>query len=148
MSKNNKNYLKTEFEAVSENESLARMLVSAFICAANPTLEEMADVKTAVSEAVTNCIVHAYDEKGGKICMDCSLEDAGESGRRLSLDITDQGIGIKDIKKAMEPLYTTKPDLDRQGMGFAFMEAFMDELKVVSEPGKGTTVHMEKIIGE
>lgn len=145
MSKSN-NYLKTEFEAVSENESLARMIVSAFICAANPTLEEMADIKTAVSEAVTNCVVHAYDEKGGRICMNCRLE--GERKKRLIIEVIDQGVGISDVKKAMEPLYTTKPDLDRQGMGFAFMEAFMDELSVVSEPGKGTTVHMEKIIAE
>lgn len=105
-------------------------------------LEEIADLKTAVSEAVTNCIIHGYEGRRGRIEMHLSYRE-----RELYVDITDYGVGISDVEKAMEPMYTSKPDKDRSGMGFTFMEAFMDELSVESEPDKGTVVHMKKIIG-
>ena len=102
----------------------------------------MADLKTAVSEAVTNCIIHGYEGKINKIEMKLQYH-----GNELHVHITDYGIGITDIEKAMEPMYTSKPDHERSGMGFTFMEAFMDEIRVESQPGKGTTVHMKKTIG-
>ena len=117
------------------------MAVASFCTQLNPTLEEVSDLKTAVSEAVTNCIIHGYEGEVHKIQVDCSL-----CGQELKVDVTDHGTGIPDIKKAMEPLYTTRPDKDRSGMGFTFMEAFMDEVSVESEVGRGTTVHMKKII--
>lgn len=141
MDKNNTMTL--EFDSRSENESFARIVVAAFVAQLNPTLEEIADIKTAVSEAVTNSIIHGYDGKIGKITMACTIE-----GNKVTVVITDQGRGIEDIKQAMEPLYTTKPEMERSGMGFAFMEAFMDELAVESEPGVGTKVSMSKIIEE
>lgn len=129
-----------EFDGISVNEAFARVAVAAFITPVNPTLEELADVKTAVSEAVTNAIIHGYDGEKGKIVMHCLLDD-----NLLHIEIQDMGKGIEDIEKAMEPLYTTKPELERSGMGFSFMEAFMDDLQVQSKPGKGTIVTMEKI---
>lgn len=128
-----------EFDAVSENESLARVVVAAFVTQLNPTIEEIQDVKTAVSEAVTNAIIHAYEEKGGKIILRAALENGV-----LELEIEDKGIGIENIKEAMKPLFTTKPDKERSGMGFAFMEAFMDRVEVESSIGKGTCVRMRK----
>ncbi|MDO5381615.1 MAG: anti-sigma F factor [Eubacteriales bacterium] len=130
------------FDAISENESFARMAASAFITRLDPTLEEMSDVKTAVSEAVTNCIVHGYEGKEGKINMKLSLKD-----NEVTIVIHDDGVGIENIRKAMEPLYTTKPEMERSGMGFSFMEAFMDDLLVKSDRNKGTTVIMKKVIG-
>ena len=121
----NTNEMTIIFDSRPANEALARVAVASFCTQLNPTLEEVSDLKTAVSEAVTNCIIHGYE---------------GE------VDITDHGTGIPDIKKAMEPLFTTRPDKDRSGMGFTFMEAFMDEVSVESEVGRGTTVHMKKII--
>ena len=109
----------------------------------NPTLEEVSDVKTAVSEAVTNAIIHGYENHVNKIKIFAGIE-----GKTLRLEITDRGMGIPDVKQAMEPLFTTKPELERSGMGFSFMEAFMDEVIVESEPGKGTTVRMKKVIGK
>lgn len=135
------NEMKLEFSSNSENESFARTVVSAFMARLDPTLEELADVKTAVSEAVTNAIIHGYEKQEGMVKIYGKLED-----NALYLEISDEGQGIGDISKAMEPLYTSKPELDRSGMGFAFMEAFTDELKVESEPGKGTVVRMKKII--
>ena len=129
-----------EFDGISANEAFARVAVAAFITPVNPTLEELADVKTAVSEAVTNAIIHGHDGEKGKIVMHCMLDD-----NLLHIEIQDMGRGIEDIEKAMEPLYTTKPELERSGMGFSFMEAFMDDLQVQSKPGKGTIVTMEKI---
>ena len=129
------------FDSVSENESFARMVVTAFITRLDPTLEEIADVKTAVSEAVTNAIIHGYESEEGTIKIQCSIED-----NVLFIDVIDEGVGIQDIQKAMEPLYSSKPELERSGMGFAFMEAFMDDLDVISEPGRGTKVHMKKTI--
>lgn len=137
-----KNEMDLYFDSKSENESFARMVVAAFITYLDPTLEEMSDIKTAVSEAVTNCVIHGYNNGPGKIHMKCSIE-----AKRLQIEISDEGIGIENISKAMEPLFTTKPDLERSGMGFAFMEAFMDDLHVDSIPGKGTKVVMEKLLG-
>ena len=140
--KKTSNRMKLEFDAVSENESLARIAVASFITGLNPTLEEMADVKTAVSEAVTNAIIHGYEEQEGVVYIRCRLE-----GDLLEVEIEDKGKGIENIEKAMEPLFTTKPEKDRSGMGFSFMEAFMDEVEVDSVPGMGTTVYMKKKLG-
>ncbi len=130
-----------EFDSISKNESFARVVVSAFVSRLNPTLEEIADIKTAVSEAVTNSIIHGYENKSGRIRIETHIVDD-----TVTIIVKDFGVGIADIKKAMEPLYTSKPELERSGMGFAFMEAFMDELFVDSEMGQGTTVTMRKVI--
>ena len=127
----------------SENEAFARTVVSAYITRMDPTLEELADIKTAVSEAVTNSIIHGYNGKNGEIQLNCEIQ-----GKDVYIEIIDQGVGIPDIEKAMEPLYTTKPEWERSGMGFAFMEAFTDELQVFSEVGKGTKVTLRKRIGQ
>lgn len=137
-----KNEMMVIFDSSSENESFARMVIAAFVSRIDPTLEELADIKTAVSEAVTNSIIHGYKDGKGDIQMHASIAD-----RELFVEIEDEGVGIEDIQRAMEPMYTTRPDLDRSGMGFAFMEAFMDGLEVVSEPGKGTLVKMTKKMG-
>ena len=135
------NQMVVEFDSVSKNESFARVVVAAFVVRLNPTLEEIADIKTAVSEAVTNSIIHAYENKDGRIRIETHIvEDT------VTVVVTDYGTGIENIEKAMEPMYTSKPELERSGMGFAFMEAFMDELFVDSEVGKGTTVTMRKVI--
>ena len=131
------------FDSRSSNESFARVSVAAFLTSLNPTVEEVADVKTAVSEAVTNAIIHGYENKVYKIIIQCKTEED-----TFYLEVIDHGKGIENVEKAMEPLFTTKPELERSGMGFSFMEAFMDKLEVYSEPGKGTTVKMEKIIGK
>ncbi|MBU9726028.1 anti-sigma F factor [Diplocloster modestus] len=136
------NEMKLEFDSRSSNEGFARVAVAAFLTQLNPTLEEVADVKTAVSEAVTNAIIHGYGNEIHKITINCTTcED------ELCLEVIDQGRGIPDVEKAMEPLFTTAPEQERSGMGFSFMEAFMDELKVESEVGKGTKVSMKKKIG-
>ena len=129
------------FDSRPENEGLARVTAAAFCTQLNPTLEEVADLKTAVSEAVTNCIIHGYKGEIHKIRMKCRLKE-----NTIYLDIEDDGVGIPDIAKAMEPLYTTRADQDRSGMGFTFMEAFMDELEVTSTSGQGTKVKMRKKI--
>lgn len=134
--------MRIEFDSKSQNESFARLVIAAFVAQLDPTIEEIADIKTAVSEAVTNCIIHGYENQAGKIVMSCKTEE-----NHLFIEIKDFGIGIDNIEKAMEPLYTTKPELERSGMGFAFMEAFMDELRIISTVGEGTTVYMEKKIG-
>lgn len=135
-----KNYISIEMDAKSENEFFGRLAVAGILTYADPTMEELTDVKTAVSEAVTNSIIHGYENKEGKILMKMALND-----NELEVEITDYGTGIEDVKKAMEPMYTTKPDMERSGMGFSFMEAFMDELKVYSKKGEGTRVVMKKI---
>lgn len=135
------NEMKLEFDSRSCNESFARVAVAAFLTQLNPTLEEVSDVKTAVSEAVTNAIIHGYEGKIKKIVIECEIR-----GRVLTVTVRDFGKGIVDIKKAMEPLYTTKAECDRAGMGFAFMEAFMDTLEVTSSLGQGTCVKMSKSI--
>lgn len=132
-----------EFDSKSENVSFARIVVAAFVAKLDPTLEEIADIKTAVSEAVTNCIIHGYEERLGKITMKCSVREGC-----FNIEIMDKGVGIEDIEKAREPLYTTKPQMERSGMGFAFMEAFMDEVSISSKVGEGTTVKMMKLISQ
>ena len=141
--KKTNNWMKMEFEAVSANESLARIAVASFITGLNPTVEEMADIKTAVSEAVTNAIIHGYQGNEGQVRVFCEV-----SGREIFIRIEDDGVGISDVEKAREPFFTTKPELERSGMGFAFMEAFMDEVQVVSVQGKGTRVTLKKEIGK
>ena len=138
----NTNEMSITFDSRSCNEGFARVAVAAFCTQLNPTLEEVADVKTALSEAITNAIIHGYETEVKKIRVDCRTV-----GRDLYVTVSDEGRGIPDVKKAMEPLFTTKPELDRSGMGFAFMEAFMDEVVVVSQAGAGTEVHMKKRIG-
>ncbi len=130
-------------DSKSENESFARVAVAAFCTRLDPTLEEITDIKTAVSEAVTNCIVHGYEGGKGKIYINVNI-----TGNTAEVIVKDNGVGIENIEKAMEPLYTTKPEQERSGMGFSFMEAFMDELEVSSARNKGTTVIMRKKIGE
>ena len=130
-------------DSKSENESFARVAVAAFCTRLDPTLEEITDIKTAVSEAVTNCIVHGYEGGKGKIYINVNI-----TGNTAEVIVKDSGVGIENIEKAMEPLYTTKPEQERSGMGFSFMEAFMDELEVSSARNKGTTVIMRKKIGE
>lgn len=154
-----KNEMILEFDAISNNESLARVAVATFITPLNPTLEEISDVKTAVSEAVTNAIIHGYEntigygrhgenrpvygkDYEGKVWLRCCLEDG-----ILHIEVEDKGKGIENIDKAMEPLFTTKPELERSGMGFAFMEAFMDDLEVESKVNVGTVIRMKKKLG-
>ena len=136
-----RNEMRIEFDAKSVNEGFARVAVAAFLTQLDPTLDEVADVKTAVSEAVTNAVIHGYEEKGGKVYLNCILE-----GDMVFICVEDTGVGMTDVKQAMEPFYTTKPELERSGMGFAFMEAFMDALEVESAPGRGTCVRMRKHI--
>ena len=139
----NTNEMELVFDGKSVNEGFARVAVAAFMTQLNPTLEEVADVKTAVSEAVTNAIIHGYEKKVEKIRIRGRLEE-----QTIYIEIEDYGKGIEDIERAMQPLFTTKPELERSGMGFSFMEAFMDEISVESEPGKGTVVKMQKEIGK
>lgn len=135
------NEMNLRLPSCSANESFARVAVSAFVTQLDPTIDELADIKTAVSEAVTNCIVHAYQEKLGQIYIRVRiLED-----NKVSIRIKDSGCGIADITQAMEPLFTTAGG-ERAGLGFAVMESFMDKLRVTSKPGKGTTVVMEKVL--
>ncbi len=138
---NSANELKLVFDSRSINEGFSRVAVCAFISVLDPNIEELTDIKTAVSEAVTNSIVHGYKEKEGKIYITVSLFE----NRNVRIKIRDKGVGIEDIEKAMEPLYTTSGD-ERAGLGFAVMESFTDKLKVSSKVGCGTTVTMEKRI--
>lgn len=126
------------FDAKSENESFARVAVAAFLTGLDPSLEELGDVKTAVSEAVTNAIIHSFCDK---VVLRAQIEQD-----MFTVEIIDTGVGIENVKRAMEPLFTTRADEERSGMGFSFMEAFMDTLFVESKPGEGTTVHMTKRI--
>ena len=149
------NYMKLEIAAVGKNESFARSTVAAFALPLNPSLSELSDIKTAVSEAVTNCIVHAYAKKNGgeenaedKILIECAIEcNDGEDGGVLHIDITDYGCGIGNVEQAMQPFFTTLSDDERSGMGFTIMQTFMTEFSVTSEEGKGTKVRMSKKIG-
>ncbi len=135
------NYIKLEFPSKSCNESLARSVAGVFAAQLDPTMEELGDIKTAVSEAVTNCVVHAYPESIGKILLRCRVLE----GDRLEIVVRDWGRGIEDVDKARTPLFTTGGE-DRSGMGFTIMESFMDNLKVRSRPGEGTTVVMTRTI--
>ncbi len=137
------NKMRLEFTARSVNEGFARVAVAGFFAQLNPTLDEIEDVKTAVSEAVTNAIIHGYGEKEGMVELYCTY-----NGNHTEIIVEDKGVGMSDVPKCMEPFFTTKPELERSGMGFAFMEAFMDEVDVESEPGKGTRVTMKKRFGE
>lgn len=139
----NTNEMQVIFDSRSSNESFARVTVASFMTALNPTVEEVSDVKTAVSEAVTNAIIHGYESEIHNIYIRCRTE-----GQTLYLEVRDEGKGIEDSSQAMEPLFTSKPELERSGMGFSFMEAFMDKLEVISSPGMGTVVKMEKTIGK
>lgn len=133
------NKMKIEFDSRSSNEAFARVVVSAFAAQLDPTLEELADLKTAVSEAVTNAIIHGYEQKEGIIYMECLLYPDS-----IEVIIEDYGVGIEDIEKARIPTYTSKPELERSGMGFTVMESFMDSLEIESSFGKGTKVIMRK----
>ena len=137
-----KQEMKLEMDSIPSNEAFARVVVAAFLTRLNPTMEEVADIKTAISEAVTNAIIHGYQNEIHKIVIEASVE-----GETLLVSIQDFGVGIGDVKKAMEPLYTTRGDLERSGMGFVFMEAFMDTVQVESKLGEGTRVTMSKKIG-
>lgn len=133
------NYFKLEFLSRSKNEAFARVVVAAFAAQLDPTIEEISDVKTAVSEAVTNSIIHGYEGEEGIVIIECKIFE-----NNLEVSIEDHGKGIKDIDVAMEPFYTSRPELERSGMGFTVMETFMDDVKVFSEVGKGTKVVMTK----
>lgn len=137
------NEMEIQFDSKSCNEGFARVAVASFLTQMNPTVEEVADVKTAVSEAVTNAIIHGYEKRQGKISIFCRISE-----NQFFMEVSDKGKGILNVEEAMQPMYTTKPEEDRSGMGFAFMEAFMDEVRVESEPGKGTRVRMKKLIGK
>lgn len=141
MSKNIKNEMKIEFASKSANEAFARISVAAFASQLDPTIEEIADIKTSVSEAVTNAIIHAYPNKDGIVKLKATLFD-----NEIEIEISDTGEGIENIEEAKEPLYTTKANLERSGMGFTIMENFMDELKVESIVGLGTKITMNKKI--
>lgn len=138
-----KKSFKAEFDAVSQNEAFARIIISGFLLPEDPLMSEITEIKTAVSEAVTNCIVHGYENKGGIIHMYCAVEE-----NNVRIEITDNGRGIEDIELVRKPMYTTKPDEERTGMGFTVMEAFMDSVDVISSKNKGTTVIMEKRLGD
>ena len=136
-----KQEMKLEFDSIPSNESFARVVVAAFLTRLNPTMEEVADIKTAISEAVTNAIIHGYQNEVHKIEIAAEVEKD-----TLTVSVEDFGVGIENVEKAMEPLYTTRRDLERSGMGFVFMEAFMDTIKVESKLGVGTKVTMSKKI--
>ena len=136
-----KNYMKLEFLSKSANESFARVVVAAFASQLDPTLEELSDIKTAISEAVTNSIIHGYEYGDGIITLESSIYD-----NEIVIRVKDKGKGIEDIKQAMEPFFTSKPNLDRSGMGFTVMETFMDDLKVESSSEEGTIITMKKKI--
>ena len=138
------NHMRLEFDARPENESFARIAVSAFTVPFNPTLDVLSDIRTAISEAVTNAIVHAYQERGGIIALDAGLREDG----RLLLSVRDWGCGIADIERAREPLFTSDESGERGGMGFSIMESFTDRMTVRSAPEHGTTVTLIKRIGQ
>lgn len=145
-----KNYLKMEIAAMGENESFARSAVAAFALFLNPSLSELSDIKTAVSEAVTNCVVHAYREskEGDKILIECIAEkEEGAPSGVLHITITDYGCGIEDVEKALSPFYTTLSEEERSGMGFTIMQTFMHTFSITSAKFKGTEVRMSKRIG-
>ena len=136
------NQMKVSFKSLSINEGFARVAVASFISSLDPTAAEVADIKTAVSEAVTNCIVHAYRDTIGVITIHTKIFE----NRRVVITIKDKGCGIEDIEKAIEPLFTTLPDEERSGLGFSVMQSFTDKMKVRSRLGKGTSVVLEKIL--
>ncbi len=135
------NKLDVCFKSVSENELLARSIVSAFLLPYNPSVVELTDIKTAVSEAVTNCVVHGYPENVGEICMSLEI-----SGNNLRIIVSDSGVGIEDVESALQPFFTTKPDDERSGMGFTIIQTFMDSVSVRSKLNEGTVVDMVKYL--
>ncbi len=139
---NNSNFMEVSFKAVSVNEGFARICVAGFCVQLNPSIDELGDIKTAVSEAVTNCVVHAYPKGNGIINLRCEIE-----GNNVKIIVKDSGIGIKDIEKAREPFFTTKPSEERSGMGFAVMESFMDKVEVLPNDNGGLKVIMCKRVG-
>lgn len=142
------NYMKLEIAAQSVNEGFARSAVAAFALSLNPSLSELSDIKTAVSEAVTNAIVHGYANGGeGKILIECHTQSKDGFGGVLHIKITDYGCGIEDVERALVPFYTTLADEERSGMGFTIMQTFTDDFSVVSEKGKGTSVTLVKKVG-
>jgi stage II sporulation protein AB (anti-sigma F factor) len=135
-----KNVMQLQFSALSQNESFARVTVASFVAQLDPTMDELTEIKTVVSEAVTNAIIHGYEsDPNGIVYISVSLEDA-----YVELSIKDEGIGIPDVEEARQPLFTTKPELERSGMGFTIMENFMDDIEVKSQPGKGTEIRLRK----
>ena len=138
------NTTKVQFESLSVNESYARGVAAAFLARYDPTVPQLADIKTAVSEAVTNCIVHAYPDRIGTVVLTIAVYP----GREVHITVTDKGIGIPDVPQAMEPLFTTGNPEERSGLGFAVMQSFMDKVKVTSKPGKGTKVLLIKHLSE
>ncbi len=135
------NEMQLEFISKSNNEAFARISVAAFVAQLDPTVEEISDIKTAVSEAVTNCIIHGYEDTEGIVKIICKI-----IGNSITIEISDTGKGIENIEEARKPLYTSKPNLERSGMGFTIMESFMDEMKIESIVGLGTKVTMKKLI--
>ena len=135
------NEMKLEFLSKSQNESFSRSVVAAFAAQLDPTIEELSEIKTSVSEAVTNCIIHGYENKQGRISIICRL-----IGNMVEVEIIDEGKGIENIDIAKQPLYTSKPELERSGMGFTVMETLMDELEIISEKDVGTRIIMRKTI--
>lgn len=137
------NEMKLEFVSKSSNEAFARITVAAFASQLDPTIEELSDIKTAVSEAVTNCIIHGYENRTGIVKVECKLKD-----NWIEIEVSDTGKGIEDVELARRPLYTSKANLERSGMGFTIMESFMDEISVKSIVGLGTKVVMKKKINK
>ena len=138
----NEDRILLEMDSISRNEEFARVVMAVFMSRMNPTLEELDDVKTAVSEAVTNAIIHGYRQEKGLVYIEGII-----AGNELTVVVKDRGVGMENIKQAMEPMYTSDKSGERSGMGFSFMEAFMDHLEVDSQPGEGTMVRMKKRIG-
>lgn len=135
-----KNMMQLKFSALSQNESFARVTVASFVAQLDPTMDELTEIKTVVSEAVTNAIIHGYEsDPNGIVYISVSIEDG-----YVELMIKDEGIGIPDVEEARQPLFTTKPELERSGMGFTIMENFMDDIEVKSHPGKGTEIRLRK----
>lgn len=135
------NEMKIEFDSISQNEAFARVVVAAFVAQLDPTVEELSDIKTSVSEAVTNAIIHGYEDYPGKVYIYCKIV-----GNLVYIEVEDHGQGIKDIDEARQPMFTTKPEQDRSGMGFTVMEAFMDEVEIESVENCGTTIMMKKTL--
>ncbi|CAG9608373.1 anti-sigma F factor [Pseudoneobacillus rhizosphaerae] len=135
-----KNEMKIQFSALSQNESFARVTVASFVAQLDPTMDELTEIKTVVSEAVTNSIIHGYEnDPSGFVYINVTIEEGF-----IDITIKDEGIGIIDVEEAMQPLFTTKPDLERSGMGFTIMENFMDDVEVFSQPGQGTEIRLRK----
>ena len=139
--KNSKNYMELKFKAISVNEAFARVCVASFCLSLNPSIDEITDIKTAVSEAVTNCVVHAYPTEVGDVSLRCEIV-----GNEVNIEVSDDGVGIEDFNKAREPFFTTKPTEERSGMGFAVMESFMDSVELSRNGNKGLRVFMKKKI--